>query len=330
MNRTATTLLFSLLFALFALPASAVEVSIQEWPVPWPQSRPRDPFVAPDGSIWFVGQGADYAARFEPANETFKRFDLPAGAGPHNLIVAADGIVWYAGNRAAHIGRLDPASGEIQQYPTPVPSLKDPHTLVFGPHGDIWFTAQGANHIGHFTLADGQVEALAVPTPNARPYGISLDSTGRPWIVLFGTNKLATIDPVTKSLREIALPRDKARPRRIAITGDDRIWYGDYQEGYLGVYDPTNGTFKEWRNPGVDKSGPYAMTVDDRGRIWFVETWQNPNRLVGFDPASEAFIGQTAIPSGAGAVRHMVFDPKTRSIWFGTDTNNLGRAVLVD
>ena len=42
-----------------------VEVEITEWPVPWQDSRPRDPDVAPNGVIWMVGQGGDYAARFD-------------------------------------------------------------------------------------------------------------------------------------------------------------------------------------------------------------------------------------------------------------------------
>ena len=48
----------------------------------------------------------------------------------------------------------------------------------------------------------------------------------------------------------------------------------------------------------------------------------------GFDPAAEHFFGSTAIPSGGGAIRHMVFHAPTRSIWFGADTNTLGRAKL--
>ena len=48
-----------------------IEVTIKEWPVPWKDSRPRDPDVAPNGVIWLVGQGGDYAARFDPASEEF-------------------------------------------------------------------------------------------------------------------------------------------------------------------------------------------------------------------------------------------------------------------
>jgi virginiamycin B lyase len=122
-------------------------------------------------------------------------------------------------------------------------------------------------------------------------------------------------------------PRAESRPRRIAITSDDAVWYTDYSQGYLGRFVPATGVFSEWRNPSKD-SGPYAMAADQQDRIWFVETSPEPNNFVGFDPASEAYFSITPIPSGAGAVRHMVFDAKTNSIWFGTDTNNLGQAML--
>src|ERR1041385_7786772 len=53
---------------------------------------------------------------------------------------------------------------------------------------------------------------------------------------------------------------------------------------------------------------PYAMAVDDRDRLWVVETGPQPNRLVGFDPASQKFFSQTPIAeSGGVTVRHMVY-----------------------
>ena len=128
------------------------------------------------------------------------------------------------------------------------------------------------------------------------------------------------------AVTEIDMPAENARGRRIGITSDDRIWYVDYARGYLGRYDPASGQFKEWANPGGERSRPYAMTVDDKDRIWFVETGPSPNTLVGFDPKTEQFFSVTPIESGAGAVRHMVFHKPTGMIWFGTDANTLGRA----
>ncbi|HXF95130.1 MAG TPA: hypothetical protein VNI61_03400 [Gemmatimonadales bacterium] len=308
--------------------ADANPVDIKEWPVPWERTRPRDPYLAPDGKVWFVGQTGDYVAYLVPESGEFKRYELDRGTGPHNLIVDRQGTVWYAGNRAAHIGRLDPNDGTITKFPMPDTAVRDPHTLVFDGNGDIWFTAQGGNAVGKLTIASGTVRLVKVPTPRARPYGIAVDSKNRPWIVLLGTNKLATVDPATLALREIELPRSGARPRRIAITPDDRIWYVDYAEGYVGRYDPTSGKVDEWRAPSGAESRPYAMASDDRGRIWFVETGPQPNKLVGFDPATAQFFSETAVPSGGGTVRHMVFHRPTRAIWFGTDANTIGRAVI--
>jgi virginiamycin B lyase len=306
----------------------ATQVEIAEWPVPWEDTRPRDPYVDGQGRVWFVGQRGDYLASFEPDTAAFRRYDLDAGAGPHNLLVDREGLVWYAGNRAAHIGRLDPATGEIVQYPMPDPAARDPHTLVFDPAGDIWFTVQGGNFVGKLTTATGRVDLIRVPTPGARPYGIVADGAGRPWFVAFGTHKVGTVDQKTLELREISLPREAARPRRLDLTADGGVWYVDYAQGYLGRLDPATDGVREWRVPGGEGARPYALAADDRGRLWFVETGPRPNRLVGFDPGTEQFFSRTEIPSGAGSVRHMIFHRPAREIWFGTDENTLGRARL--
>ena len=306
----------------------AAGVSITEWLVPWPDSRPRDPSVAPDGAVWFVGQRADYVARFDPDTEDFTRFDLAPGTGPHNLIVGGDGLVWYAGNRAAHIGKLDPATGNIIEYPMPDPAAGDPHTLVFDGQGHIWFTVQKGNFIGRLTMATGDVDLVPVPTRLSRPYGIVIDADGRPWATLFGSNMIATVDPGTMTLRQIQTPNEASRIRRIVITSDGAVWYVDYQQGALGRYDPATGDIREWPAPSAADSRPYGMAVDDVDRIWFVETGPSPNRFVGFDTRSETFVAETAIPSGGGSVRHMEYHAATQSVWFGTDTNMLGRASL--
>jgi len=267
-------------------------------------------------------------AQFDPETEAFSRFDLPPGTGPHNLIVDGDGQVWYAGNRAAHIGKLDPATGAIVEYPMPDPAAGDPHTLVFDGRGHIWFTVQQGNFIGRLTVATGDVELVPVPTQRARPYGIVVDEAGRPWATLFGSNRIATVDPNTMSLVQIETPNAGSRIRRVVVTSDGAVWYVDYQQGALGRYDPATGVIREWPAPSAAGSRPYGMTVDDQDRIWFVETGPSPNRFVGFDTASETFVAESAIPSGAGSVRHMVYDPTSQSVWFGTDANTLGRASL--
>lgn len=325
-NRIAPVLAAGLL--LYSGAGLAEPVDIQEWAVPWEDSRPRDPYVAGDGRVWFVGQKGDYVASFATASGEFRRYDLDPGTGPHNLIVDDEGTIWYAGNRASHIGRLDPATGDIRKIAMPDSAAKDPHTLTFDGLGNIWFTVQGGNFVGRLSMEDEAVQLIEVPTPRARPYGIVVNANGIPWAVEFGSHKLIRIDPETMQIEEIALPDEDARPRRLVITSDGRVWYGDFARGYLGRYDPDSGEFTEWPMPAGEDSRPYGMAVDRLDRVWLVETGVSPNRFVGFDTQSEEFFSVTEIPSGAGAVRHMDYYPPAGTIWFGTDTNNIGRAKV--
>ncbi len=303
------------------------DVAIDEWRVPFENSRPRDPYVAQDGRVWFVGQTGDYVGWLEPESGEFGRHPLPDGAGPHNLVLDEDGFIWYAGNRDAHIGRMDPASGDIERIEMPEPRARDPHTLAFNRDGDLWFTLQGANLVGFLDRATRKVSLIEVPTPRSRPYGIVVDQDDRPWLNLLGTNKLATVDPATHELIEIDSPRADARTRRIAAT-DTGIWYVDWAEGRLGRFDPDAESFDEWMLPGGEDSRPYAMAADAKGRIWAFETGASPNRLVGFDPSAGEFFASGIVPSGGGTVRHAVYHEPTNTLWFGTDTNMIGRARL--
>jgi virginiamycin B lyase len=68
--------------------------------------------------------------------------------------------------------------------------------------------------------------------------------------------------------------------------------------------------------------------VDVRDRIWAFETLVRPNRVIGFDPAGERFFGFADVPSGGGTVRHAMFQGGV--IWFGADTNTVGRVRIDD
>ena len=303
-------------------------VRIQEWEVPWENTRPRDPDVHSSGMVWFVGQRGNYVGVLDPASGEFARYDLPERALPHNIIAGPDGHLWYAGNGDSHIGRIDPSTGEIvRRYAMP-DGARDPHTLVFSPTGDLWFTVQGGNYVGRLDPESGDVRLVRPSADRSRPYGIVVDGSNTPWIALFGTNRIASVDPGSMEMREYDLPWEDARPRRIGVTSDGMVWYVDYARGSLGRLDPASGDVREWPAPAGSGSRPYAMTVDDADRLWFVETGPEPNRLVGFDPATGEYFSNTEVPSGGGTVRHMVYHAPTASIWFGTDENTIGRAVI--
>lgn len=316
--------------AALSLPAAVyAELDIREWRVPYEESRPRDPFAESEESVWFVGQRTGYLAHLNAATGDFKKIDLKEGSGPHNLIVGSDGIVWYAGNRTRLIGRYDPASGDIEEIPMPDEAARDPHTLIFDANEEnIWFTVQGGNMMGRLNIETRKVDLMQSRTPGSRPYGIKLAPDGSVWVVLFGTNKLAHIDPETLEHEEIDLPRPEARPRRLEVLADGSVWYVDYAKGRLGKYEPAARTFEEWQMPQGEGARPYGMASDSSGKVWMVASGVQPNVFVGFDPATEEFFNATEVDSGGGTIRHMHYHEPSGAVWFGTDTNYVGRAIV--
>lgn len=317
----------ALLIAAFPFAAFAQAHSdAKTWSTPFDASaRVRDPFAAPDGKVWFVGQQGNFVARLNPESGEFKRFTIDAGTHPHNLVVDRQGTVWFTGNANGRIVKMDPSSGKLTTYVMPDPAIKDPHTMIFDANGDAWFTAQNSAVVGKLTRATGSIRIWHMPS-GSRPYGIKLDSRGRPYFDLFGTNKIGTIDPKTFELREYTLPNDRTRPRRIEITDDRTIWYGDYTRGYLGRLDTQTGAVEEFLTPSGAGSMPYGMATDDRGYVWLAETGVQPNRLVAFDPRTKKFVENIPIPAdGPNTIRHMQWDKATRQIWFGGDANQIGR-----
>jgi virginiamycin B lyase len=291
-----------------AIIPGAVKVTIQEWDVPTPGSRPHDPMYAPDGSAWYTGQMANVLGRFDPKTQQFKEYPLKTpNSGPHGLVADRDGNVWFTANFKAYIGKLDPRTGNITEYPMPDRAARDPHTLLVAPNGNIYFTAQGANMVGRLNPKTGEIKLATSPTPRSNPYGMVIDSNGVPFFVEFGSNKIGRIDPDTLEIREFVLPNPQSRPRRVAISHDDMIWYSDYSRGYLGRLDPKTGKVTEWPSPGGAKSQPYGITaVGDA--IWYSESNVEPNTLVRFDTKTQKFQTWT-IPSGGGVVRNMVHTP---------------------
>ena len=287
------------------LPGPA-KVTIKEWDVPTPGSRPHDPLSMPDGSLWYTAHRSSILGRLDPATGKFTEYKTKTPiSGPHGLAADQDGNIWYTGNFKGYIGKLDVKTGQFTEYRLPDPKARDPHTPIFDKQGRLWFTVQGANMVGRLDPKTGEIKLVTVPTPGALPYGTVFDSKGLLWFDLFGTNKLASIDENMK-VTEYTLPAQGARPRRIAIDTNDVVWYSDFARGYLGKFDTKTGKLvKEYLSPSGPKSEPYGITVIN-DTVWYNEGNAKPNGLVRFDPKTESFQTFPILPSGGGVVRNMM------------------------
>lgn len=293
------------LVLLLSLGAGKSGVPIKEWDVPTANSRPHDPAVAPDGSLWYTGQRANKLGRLDPRTGQFKEYPLRTpDSGPHGLVADREGNIWFTAISKGYVGKLDPDTGDIREYRAPSGREIDPHTPVFDQQGILWFTNEESNVIGRLDPKSGAMKLIAVPTPHAVPYGIVVNSKGVPFFCEFGINNLASIDPKTMAVTEYQLPQG-ARPRRLALAADDSIYYSDYARGYLGHFTPATRKVEEWRSPHGSGSEPYGIAISAEGTVWYSETGINPNTLVRFNPKTKAF-SSTAIPSGGGVIRNMV------------------------
>jgi len=299
-------------------------VTISEWLVPTPGSRPHDPLGTADGAIWYTGQFANLLGRLDPVTKQIKEYPLGPMTGPHGLIDDKDGNIWYAANFGSHIGKLDPKTGKVTKYPMPDPKVRDVHTLIWGHNGMMYFTAQNANVVGRLNPQSGEVRIVPSPTRGSRPYGLVVTSKGVPFFVEFGTNKLASIDPDTLAIREYEMPDKASRPRRIAISSNDIMWLADYGRGFLTRFDPATGKFTEYASPSGPKSQPYGIiSIDDV--IWYNESGAEPNTMVRFDPKTEKF-QSWAIPSGGVVIRNV---SKTRDGNIAIASSGVNRIGLI-
>lgn len=284
-----------------------LSVPIKEYDVPTAKSRPHDPALAPDGSLWYTGQGANKLGRFDPKTGEFKEYPLKTpNSGPHGLVADKEGSIWFTAISGGYVGKLDPRSGAIAEYRPSDGASIDPHTPVFDHDGILWFTNEETNYIGRLDPKSGTMTLAKVPTQHAVPYGIVVLPNNRPFFCEFGTNRLGSIDPKTMAIREYTLPNSEARPRRLALAADGTIFYTDYARGYLGHFDPSGGKLlKEWPSPGGEGSEPYGIAITSDGVVWYSESGVKPNTLVRFDPKTQGFSTEP-IPSGGGVVRNMV------------------------
>jgi virginiamycin B lyase len=287
---------------------ASVRVQIQEWDVPTPNSRPHDPTMAPDGSLWYTGMESNILGRLDPRTGQIKEFALKTPAsGPHGLVADKEGNIRFTANYKDYIGKLDPTTGKVVEYPIPDPTARGPHTPVFDRKGILWFTVQEGNGVGRLDPQTGIITLKKSLTPHSVPYGIAVNSRGIPFFCEFGTNKIASLNPTTMEITEYKLP-EGSRPRRLAITSGDKIHYTDFARGYLGLFDPATKEIKEWLSPGGPGSRPYGIAITSDGEVWYSESGTNPNTIVRFDPKTETFAAWP-IPSGGGVVRNMVSTP---------------------
>jgi len=286
---------------------------------------------------------------------TFREFDVPAGAHPHDVAPGDGGIVWYTAQAAGALGRLNPRNGNVRQIP--LGSGSSPHGVIVGPDGAPWVTDSGLNAIVRvdpdtldverfplpidayanlntasfdgdgilwFTGQSGYYGSVNPRTGRVRvfdaprgtgPYGIATTPDGTVWYSSLAGSYIARIDGT--AARVVDVPTAGGGARRVWSDSRGRLWVPEWYAGKLARYEPARDRWREWDIPG-DNPMPYAVFVDEDDLVWVTDF--DANALWRFEPDRERF-RRFRFPSVGSEVRQLLGRPG--EVWgagSGTDT----------
>jgi virginiamycin B lyase len=203
------TLLQPVLLAIVLTPTLAStggKVSIKEWEVPTPNSRPHDPTVAPDGSLWYTGQRTNKLGRLDPQTGQFKEYPLkPPGSGPHGLVADREGNIWFTVIAKGYVGKLDPKTGQVKSTKVPTPHAV-PYGIVVTSAGVPYFCEFGSNKLASIDPKNLTISEYPLPQQGARLRGLAPAADGTIYYTDYARGYLGHFDPASKKFEEWPSP----------------------------------------------------------------------------------------------------------------------------
>jgi virginiamycin B lyase len=298
-----TPVLIVALLGVVGLPAASAgqeAFGIHTYPVP-DGAHPHDVAPAPDGGVWYTGQGDGTLGHLDVESGAVTTVPLGPGSAPHGVIVGPDGAAWITDGGQDAIVRYDPVTQEVGIFSLPTDRRgANLNTATFDADGVLWFTGQ-AGIYGRLDPDARSVEVFDAPGGRG-PYGIATCPDGEVWYASLAGSHIARIDRETSEAIVVAPPTPDQGARRVWCDSMNGVWVAEWNAGQVGRYDPATGTWREWRLPGPSPM-PYAVYVDDQDIVWLTDF--GSNSIVRFDPATEAF-ESIPLPQEDAAVRQML------------------------
>jgi virginiamycin B lyase len=280
----------------------------------------HDVTPAPDGTIWFTGQGSGTLGRLDPRDGSLRLVNLGKGAAPHGVTIGPDGAPWVTEGGQNAIARVDPGDHKVTLFRLPEKAAyANLNTGVFDKSGIYWFTGQSGFY-GRLDPKSGDMRVFQAPR-GVGPYGITATPKGEVWYASLAGNHIARIDLVTGQATVVEPSTPKQGARRIWSDSKSRPWVSEWNSGNVSMHDPADGSWKAWKLPG-DSPRTYAVYVDDRDKIWLTDF--SANAIVRFDPLTEKF---NTFPSDRPGANVRQLDGRTGETW-GAESGN-DRVVVI-
>lgn len=212
---------------------------------------------------------------------------------------AAETAAWLTthlgepGDELPTFDRSPPAAPEeaviVTEYTVPNAS-ELPHDLMPDANGHLVITGMMTAQMYTLDPETGVFETHAQGFGGAR--ALTLDEAGRWWVLLGTPRQIASYDPLTQATEFFNIGM---YPHSIARDMEGKIWFNGHftkEPELIGVLDPATGEVETFPLPNgaMPDDGstiPYGMRIGPDGIIW--ATQLVGNRLIRFDPATEAF-----------------------------------------
>lgn len=283
-----------------SLVSIAQAITINDYAIPTPLSRPFQIVAGPDGNLWFTEFTGAKIGRITPGG-VITEFPLPNPLSNAGEIVAGpDGNLWFTESipiRISRIARITP-NGVITEFDLPNPS-ETPYSLIAGKDGNLWYAVAGRKI--------GKISPSGVVTEYPLPVG-ELNQFGQ-----------ITTDPEGN----IVFVQTRSQPPPAPA------------EYFLGKLTP-NGAFTE---TSLGKADLYLITdlgLGPDGQLWY-STFGLPDSSLNIREDENGFrslpsVGPAMfIPTRSLAPNKFIIGPDN-SFWFfantGAATNRIGRATL--
>lgn len=245
--------------------------------------------VAPDDTIWFAEQYANYIGHYFPATGHYRIYPLPwitlpepghAGhelslpSAPNELALDAHGDVWFTEFNADRLGRLDPHTGLMQHYLlSPKPSVQTfyPYGVTIDELGNVWFTESGNNQLGRLDPNTGALHMFAVPDPHALMMEIASDEQGSLWMTSFTPGLLFRYQPASGTFTTYTLSltgNERGTLYGLLVPASGDVWVTILAANMLAHLDVRTGRFLYYRVPAPD-SLPLGLAMDANQNLWY-------------------------------------------------------------
>lgn len=260
----------------------------------WQQKPPNGQYgimgivPAPDQTIWFAEQYADYIGHYVPATGQYTTYPLPTlqvpdpnhasqtlslPSAPNDLVLDQHQTLWFTELNADAIGSLNTLNGSIHQYPlTDAHNAKalDPYGITSDPQGMIWFTAANSNQLGRLNPLTGQVSFFTAPV-TAPLMEVVSDAQGHIWATTFASSALLRFNPSHQTFTTYSSALFKGGLYDLALTANGDVWIAVTSENMLARLDVQTQRFLTYTIP-TPNSLPIGLVVGNHQTIWFTES----------------------------------------------------------